>query len=75
MLQSFQLNTGQACAIVQPETDLAGDIMSIEMEAANMLVDPGEGVELLDGTLCGFHHLALHTLRPPRDVLNPGGLQ
>ena len=75
MLQSFQLNTGQACAIVHPGTDLAGDVMSIEMETTDMLVDPGEGIELLDGTLCCFHHLAMHTLRPPRDVLDPGSLQ
>ena len=56
-------------------TDLAGNVMGVEVEATDMLVDPGEGIELLDGTLCCLQHLALHTLRPSRDVLNPGGLQ
>ena len=49
--------------------------MSIEVETTDMLMNPGEGIELLDGTLCCFQHLALHTLGPPRNVLNPGGLQ
>ena len=49
--------------------------MSIEMEAADVLVDPGEGVEFLDGPLCCLQHLALHTLRPTWDILNFGGLQ
>ena len=61
--------------MVQPGTDLAGDVMSIKMKTTDMLVDPGKWVKLLDGTLCCLHHFAWHTLRPPRDVLNPRGLQ
>lgn len=49
---SFQAGTGQACALGQSGTDLAGDVVSIEVEATDMLVDPGEGIELLDGPFC-----------------------
>lgn len=49
--------------------------MSIEVEATDMLVDLGEGIEALNGRLGCLHHLAMHTLRSPRDVLNFGCLQ
>ena len=49
--------------------------MSIKVEAANMLVDLGEGTELLDGTLCCLQYLALHTLGLAWDILYFGGLQ
>ena len=50
--------------------DLSGDVMSIEVEATDMLVDLGEGVEALNSRLSCLHHLAMHTLRSPWDVLN-----
>ena len=56
------------------ETDLAGDVMGIEVEAADMLVDAGEGVKALDGALSSLHHLALHRLGAPWNVLNPACL-
>ena len=49
--------------------------MSIEVEAADMLVDLGEGVKALNSHLSCLHHLAVHTLRSPWDVLNLGCLQ
>ena len=49
--------------------------MSIEVEAADVLVDLGEGVKALNSHLSGLHHLAMHTLRSPWDVLNLRGLQ
>jgi len=55
--------------------DLSGDVMSIEVEATDMLVDLGEGVKALNRRLSCLHHLAMHTLRSPWDVLNFGCLQ
>ena len=49
--------------------------MSIEVEAADMLVNLGEGVKALNSRLSCLHHLAMHTLRPPWDVLNLRCLQ
>ncbi|KAA6424963.1 MAG: hypothetical protein FRX49_03473 [Trebouxia sp. A1-2] len=49
--------------------------MSIEVEATDMLVDLGEGVKALNSHLSCLHHLAMHTLGPPWDVLNLGSLQ
>ena len=48
--------------------------MSIEVEAAHMLVDPGKGAELLDDALCRLQHFALQALRLPWDVLYFGRL-
>ncbi len=48
--------------------------MSIEVEAADMLVYPGEGAELLDGTLSCFQHLALQALGLPRNIFYAGCL-
>ena len=56
------------------KADLAGDVMSIEVEATDVLVDPGEGAELLDGALCRLQNLALQALRPPWNVLYLGRL-
>ena len=55
--------------------DLSGDVMSIEVEATDMLVDLGEGVEALNSRLSCLHHLAMHTLRSPWDVLDLRCLQ
>ena len=55
--------------------DLSGDVMSIEVEATDVLVDLGEGVKALYGRLSCLHHLAMHTLRSPWDVLNLRCLQ
>ena len=49
--------------------------MSVEVEATDMLVYPGEGAELLDGTLSCFEHLALQALGSPRNVFYAGCLQ
>lgn len=43
--------------------------MSIEMEAADVLMDSGEGAEFLDGALCCLQHFALQGLRLPWNVL------
>ena len=56
------------------EADLAGDVMGIEVEAADMLVDAGERVKALDGALSSLHHLALHSLGAPWNVLDPACL-
>lgn len=48
--------------------------MSIEVEAADVLMYSGEGAELLDGALSSLQHLALQALRPTRDVLYGGCL-
>lgn len=71
----FESKTQQSYGLGGARADLAGDVMSIEMEATDVLVDSGEGAELLDGTLCVLHHLACQALRLPWNVLNPGGLQ
>jgi len=55
--------------------DLSGDVMSIEVEATDVLVDLGEGVKALNGRLSCLHHLAMHTLRSPWDVLDLRCLQ
>ena len=57
------------------ESDLASDVVSIKVEATDVLVDPGKGAEFLDGPFCRFQYLTLHTLRLPWNVLNLGGLQ
>ncbi len=63
------------CVVSSCNADLSGDVMSIEVEATDMLVDLGEGVEALNSRLSCLHHLAMHTLRSPWDILNFGCLQ
>ena len=48
--------------------------MRIEVEAADMLVDLGEGVKALNGHLGCLHHLAMQALGAARNVLMAGGL-
>ncbi len=48
--------------------------MRIEVESTDMLVDSGERVKLLNGSLSCLQHLASHTLRLPGDVFYGGGL-
>lgn len=55
-------------------SDLPCDVMGIEVEAANVLMNAGEGAEALDCALSLLQHLALQALRPPRCVLNAGCL-
>ena len=33
-------------------TDLAGDVMSVEVKTTDMLMNPGERAKLLDGPFC-----------------------
>ena len=54
---------------------LAGDVMSVEVKAADMLVNLLEGAEALNGSFGLLHYLALQTLRPPRNVLHCRCLQ
>ena len=48
--------------------------MSIEVEAADVLMYSREGAELLNGPLSSLQHLALQALRLPRDILYGGCL-
>ena len=49
--------------------------MGVEVEATDMLVDLGEGVEALNSHLSCLHHFAMQALRLPWNVLNGGCLQ
>lgn len=48
--------------------------MGVEVEATDMLVDFGEGVEALNGHLSCLHHFAVQALRLPWNVLDGGCL-
>ena len=48
--------------------------MSVEMEAADVLVDSGERVKALNEALSSLQGLALHRLSPPWDIFNPACL-
>ncbi len=48
--------------------------MCIEMEAADMLVDSGEGIKALNSCLSRFHDFAMQALGLPWNVLYGGSL-
>lgn len=48
--------------ITEGEIDLASHVMCVEMEAADVLVNAGEGAELLNGGFSLLQHHISHSL-------------